>query len=356
MVEEYEKEECENLITMQSLAVNSQADSMLNKEMLSLPATTTQVMNTNSVLYNNGLYSNHKIPNQLPSHFAHSRTSSNGSNISIEPYFMNYHTHSRSASGNFNYGATTTTTNTGSMLTNSGNIGGHGHVRSASGGGPGTVFANIDLGMHGSAKHWGTHTRTPSNCSNISFISRLSEPISEVGGSMGALYMGGINNSNNNLAPYFSTNASDANQNSNSNTINSAFVAVQYYNEQVRQEMNMRESETSTTSNQVAEVNLVKVNQDQTINLLTDSEQNAKPEVTKTTTNGIPSNSSGVNLHLGSINEIDAGNEADNEGEHFSELNESYNKHSKHGKKTHSTENESTPSNSNENEQTTSLE
>ena len=28
--------------------------------------------------------------------------------------------------------------------------------------------------------HW-THSRTPSNCSNISFISRLSEPISELG-------------------------------------------------------------------------------------------------------------------------------------------------------------------------------
>ncbi len=326
MVEEYEKEECENLIVMQSLAVNSQADSLLNKEILSLPPTTSQTTSTNSILYNNAPYSTNP---KVPSHMAHSRTSSNGSSISIEPYFMNYHTHSRSASGNFNYGSTTT--NTGSLMTNSGNVGGH--VRSASGGGAGTVFSNIDLGLHSTGKHWGTHSRTPSNCSNISFISRLSEPISEVGGSMGTLYVGAINNSNNNLTSYFPMNG--ANQNNNSNTINSAFVAVQYYNEQVRQEMNMCESEvTSMSSNTtVVATPFTKFNQDQTANAATDSASSTKIEATSGTATSIQSNTVGVNLHLGSINEIDAGNEADNEGENFSEMNESDNKHSKYSKK-----------------------
>ncbi len=102
---------------------------------------------------------------KIPSHMAHSRTPSTGSNISIEPYFMNYHTHSRSASGNFNYGQTTTQA--------------PGHNRSASGGG-GSSFS-IDLSLHGlpgAGKPSWSHSRTPSNCSNISFISRLSEPIS----------------------------------------------------------------------------------------------------------------------------------------------------------------------------------
>jgi len=38
---------------------------------------------------------------------------------------------------------------------------------------------------------------------------------------------------------------------------------------------------------------------------------------------------------LGSINEIEAGNEADNESEYYSESNDSDNKHSKRQKKPH---------------------
>ena len=284
MVEEYEKEECENLIVMHSKPSPS---SFMNNH---------QVATTSGILYS------HPFP-KVPSHMAHSRTSSNGSNISIDPYLMNYHTHSRSASGTFNYGSTTGCVPP--AVTNAGGGGGvvSGHVRSASGGGPATVFANIEFPAH---KHW-NHSRTPSNCSNISFISRLSEPISEVGGSMGALYMGmGINGSTSNLAPYFAATSAQppSSQNNTAHTINSAFVAVQHYNEQVRQEMNMGvaggESELSP-----ALVTGAKVAQElgDKVSPVGETEASVKPDHV-------------VNVaHLGSINEIDAGNEADTEGE-----------------------------------------
>lgn len=235
MVEEFEREECENLIMMQSNVVNnpqqSETTELYPKDSL------LSASGTNSILYNNNTNTFPKIP----SHMAHSRTPSNGSNISIEPFYqMNYHTHSRSASGNFNYGHTT--------------LGGH--SRSASGGGGGTL--NIDLGLGN--KHW-THSRTPSNCSNISFISRLSEPISEVGGNVNSLL--------------------------NANSV-SAYAAVQYYTEQVRQEM--RECESMQMMN-----NNVPVSK-------TEDDNEAS---------NIALSSSLVNLHLGCISEIDAGNEAD---------------------------------------------
>lgn len=264
MVEEYEKEECEHLIVMHKLAANEDS---IKSELIPTPSVQYQP--------------------KLPSHMAHSRTPSNGSNISIEPYFMNYHTHSRSASGTFNYGHTT-----------GGAVGGH--SRSASGGGGGTL--NIDLNLHGANKHW-THSRTPSNCSNISFISRLSEPISEVGGSVGTLFMGSTNNSTNNLAYFVGGNAST---NPASNTLNSAFAAVQYYTEQVRQEM--RESESSSANNQP-------LGKEQSVNELEAVKQEAGQAGNASSGNQSINavSSSLVNLHLGCINEIDAGNEADTE-------------------------------------------
>jgi selenocysteine insertion sequence-binding protein 2 len=268
MVEEYEKEECEHLIVMHKQLAASEDSMTMKGELVPTPSVQYQP--------------------KLPSHMAHSRTPSNGSNISIEPYFMNYHTHSRSASGTFNYGHTTS---------GGGAVGGH--SRSASGGGGGTL--NIDLGLHGAGKHW-THSRTPSNCSNISFISRLSEPISEVGGSVGTLFMGSTNNSTNNLAYFVGGNASS---NPASNTLNSAFAAVQYYTEQVRQEM--RESESLSANNQplgkeqsASELEAVKQEAGQSGNASASQSVNAV-------------SSSLVNLHLGCINEIDAGNEADTE-------------------------------------------
>ena len=309
MVEEYEKEECENLILSQSIAVNNQPETLLSKEILSTPSSSQAMGNNgaNSILYNNSLYSNHP---KVPSHMAHSRTNSNGSNISIEPYFMNYHTHSRSASGNFNYGTTTTGGTSGvvsTAITTNTTLGGH--MRSASGGGAGTVFANIDLSMHAANKHWGTHSRTPSNCSNISFISRMSEPISEVGGSINTLFMGSVNNSTNNLAPYFGGPSMPGNSavNAQGNTINSAFVAVQNYNEQVRQEMGECEPTPvlpTTSANKTQEQPVAE-----------SSDNNDVATTAKTVASVAAVTNAVVNLHLGSINEIDAGNEADTEGE-----------------------------------------
>jgi ribosomal protein L7Ae-like RNA K-turn-binding protein len=256
IVEEYEKEECENLILMQSNVINNQATADSTKDIIKA---------TNGLLFNPPTATNlaTTMP-KIPSHMAHSRTPSTGSNISIEPFFMNYHTHSRSASGNFNYGHTTTIA--------------PGHSRSASSGGGGTL--NLDLSLN---KNWATHSRTPSNCSNISFISRLSEPISEVG----TLYLAGSNSSIN----YLNTN--------------STLAAVQFYNEQVRQEMSGAGGGADSLSNSQK-------------SHLSDSTASTTHHVSED--NNIVENKDNIsaslaNLHLGSINENDAGNEADNECE-----------------------------------------
>jgi hypothetical protein len=231
IVEELEKEECEVLI--------SQSKNTTEQESLV----------DNPILPN----SNSMLP-RIPSHMAHSRTPSNGSNISIEPYFhLNYHTHSRSASGTFNYGMTTS-----------------GHTRTASGGGMGTL--NIDLA---SIRPSWTHSRTPSNCSNISFISRLSEPISEVGSNLLL-----------NLA--------------SSNTNLNSLAAVQYYTEQVRLEMRDSDVQTSKAEDESK-----------------DTQQNTNESKTELNSNSSNSNTNAsnalANLHLGCINELDTGNEADSE-------------------------------------------
>lgn len=156
MIEEYEREECENLINFASSSgttstiqvaagPNAAVDAASSAvEAIAKPAMLQQPLIT--------AHSHHNHPGmvpqpRIPSHMGHSRTPSNGSTISIEPFYhhMNYHTHSRSASGNFNYGQTTTTTVSFSgvpPLTNSANpaASASGHVRSASGGG------SIDLG------------------------------------------------------------------------------------------------------------------------------------------------------------------------------------------------------------------
>ena len=254
IVEEYEKEECENLILMQSNVINNQPNDSTN-DMIKT--------HTNGLLFNPAAANAASVATtmpKIPSHMAHSRTPSTGSNISIEPFFMNYHTHSRSASGNFNYGHTTTIA--------------PGHSRSASGGGGGTL--NLDLSLN---KNWATHSRTPSNCSNISFISRLSEPISEVG----TLYLGGSNSSLNHL-----------------NT-NSTLAAVQFYNEQVRQEMSGAGCGDSLSNSQKSHLS--------DSNASTTQHQNSDDIIE----NKDNVSTSLANLHLGSINENDAGNEADNE-------------------------------------------
>jgi hypothetical protein len=245
IVEELEKEECEVLISQSKNTYPIEPDSLVD----------------NSILPN----SNSMLP-RIPSHMAHSRTPSNGSNISIEPYFhLNYHTHSRSASGNFNYGMTTS-----------------GHTRSASGGGAGTL--NIDLTS--TRPSW-THSRTPSNCSNISFISRLSEPISEVGSNL----LLNLTSSNTNL---------------------NSLAAVQYYTEQVRLEMRDSEPQTNKTeeesnnTHQNANESKVESNSTTTSNTNTSANSNAN------TSNTNAANAL-ANLHLGCINEQDTGNEADSE-------------------------------------------
>lgn len=205
MVNEFEQEECENLINTQNNVVNE-----INKNFEPLSSDTGPLIGSQNF-------------SKIPSHMAHSRTPSNGSNISIEPLLhMNYyHSHSRSASGTFNYGPTTLIT---------------GHSRSASGGAPGGV--NLDMLVNN--KNW-THARTPSNCSNFSFISRLSEPMSE---------------SDNNYG------------------LNSVEAAVQFYNEQVKQEI--KDSKEIVNRNSIDQI-------DESLG----------------------------NLHLGCINEADSGNDAD---------------------------------------------
>lgn len=193
MIEEYEKEECETLITEVKQSMQIRTNSQSNLFM-------------------------------APSYLGHSRTSSNGSNISIDPniLFQHHHGHKRSASGNFNMGH--------SINTNT-----RGHHRSASGGG-GVAFNSMSL-SEGGKQHW-THSRTPSNCSNNSFISRVSEPISEVG-SCGTLHYTGVTSASQyNLVPYYVPNNPPLNgQMANVSSSGASLAAVQYYSEQVRQEM-----------------------------------------------------------------------------------------------------------------------
>ena len=288
MIEEYEKEECENILLskMKSSHGNNSTDLKAINE--NLPNFSSNSMGAQMI---NNNYNYQMISHQMtlthnpiiPSHMGHSRTPSNGSNISIEPYYqMNYHTHSRSASGNYNFAPS---------------AGGGGHSRSASGGGGGTL--NIDLT---GAKHW-THSRTPSNCSNISFISRLSEPISEVGCVI-------LNSEP--IMPFYITTVNTGHSNvMQPAQMGSAYAAVQYYTEQVRQEMHGRESnENIQMNNQITNTdNKIEDNQIQT-NVINNNQQTNVIN-SSATINGI--SSSLVNLHLGCIDEIDAGNEADTE-------------------------------------------
>ena len=255
MVEEYEKEECENLISGQSSVYSHNNLATINDIEVTENYTAS---NTNGFLYNNNIVTNPRIP----SHMGHSRNASNGSSISTEPlgYHMNYHTHSRSASGTFNYGHTTSSLG--------------GHSRSASGGGTQTI--NLDFGIH-SNMHW-SHSRTPSNCSNISIISRLSEPVSEVGGSNLML------NANSKLPGVVSNS--------------SAYAAMQFYAEQVRNEM--REGDNALASMTPKTV-------------VTSDNEEKKSEITDqaTAVSDTKENmtTSLTNLHLTRISELDAGNE-----------------------------------------------
>lgn len=310
MIEEYEREECENLITLHSSMIgngngsNSQPDSIAHNN-----PNATNPHNKSSLLAFEPTHANaasaakqqqqqnysNMMP-KIPSHMGHSRTPSNGSNISIEPYFhMNYHTHSRSASGNFNYGHTIYGGVNGVSNLTAGSVVPNpvvsGHTRSASGGGGGF---NPDILAH-NTHHW-THSRTPSNCSNISFISRFSEPISEVGGL-----------------------ANLANVNSSNNT--AAYAAVQFYTEQVRQEMrecgvgrgvDVLDPSASLSSTSTAKSECENEKTKQTTDVLNSNNQlsNGADELPASVSK---ISSSLVNLHLGCIDEIDGGNEADTE-------------------------------------------
>ena len=207
MVNEFEQEECEHLISIQKNIVNE-----INKNFEPLPSDIEPLITSQNFA-------------KIPSHMAHSRTPSNGSNISIEPlYHMNYHqSHSRSASGTFNYGST-------SLIS--------GHSRSASGGGIGPSGINLDMLVNN--KNW-SHARTPSNCSNFSIVSRLSEPMTELDNNFG---------------------------------MNSIEAAVNFYNEQVKQEIKDSIDESKRDSIDAMGESL-------------------------------------GNLHLGCINEADSGNDAD---------------------------------------------
>lgn len=138
MIEEYEREECDNLISIPSHVCSETGigfNTKQNKISTILPS--TNILVHSNMTHGSASYQQPRIP----SHMGHSRTPSNGSNISVEPFYhhMNYHTHSRSASGNFNYGQTTSVSFSGlppqhpSSATS-------GHVRNGSGGG------GIDLG------------------------------------------------------------------------------------------------------------------------------------------------------------------------------------------------------------------
>jgi hypothetical protein len=323
MIEEYEREECENLLVMGQLNTMAQSSSKSTGTIAestttaattasAVDATPAEVSNTaekkyvtidqssgmnHHVIASNGsmtLLNNYQLTHNplIPSHMAHSRTPSNGSNISIDPFLhLNYHhgAHSRSASGNFNFA---------SMPMSS--AGTSGHSRSASGGGTldlASLHCSVGLGKH----PW-THSRTPSNCSNISFISRLSEPISEVGTL--------LNPTVNNTTQYASAANSNGVAPSSLNSALNSLAAFQQYTDQVRLEMKDGEAsaheadekdvDTETTASQPAQ------------NLINSMANSGVAAVTSAATmNGMAS--SLANLQLGSIDEIDANNDGDSE-------------------------------------------
>jgi hypothetical protein len=224
----------------------------------------------------------------IPSHYGHSRTASNGSNISIDPSLINYRSHSRTPSGNFNF-----------LSLNNTNPHAHGgHSRSASGGG-GTLNFDLNTGTLISFHKHLTHSRNASNCSNISFVSRLSEPISEAG-------LGG---SNGNITINSTTGIFNVTQVTIPNS-NATIAAVQYYSEQVRNEM--RESNTkldvnTTINNEIEDEE--SYNDDAEVIIKNDDENDE--EIENTEQENTDANNTLANLHLTCIDEIDAGNEAD---------------------------------------------
>ena len=233
----------------------------------------------------------------IPSHFGHSRTASSGSNISIDPSLINYRTHSRTPSGGFNF----------LSLNNNANTGGHngGHSRSASGGGGGTLNIDLNTGALLSFHKHLTHSRNASNCSNISFVSRLSEPISEVGVSMG---------SNTNITINSTTGIFNLTQVTLPNS-NATIAAVQYYSEQVRNEM--RECEVSVNNENESEddngeIIIKKINEKN----LDDNDDDENQNCTE--------NNTLSNLHLSCIHEIDAGNEADIDEDDFDAVKKTF--------------------------------
>jgi hypothetical protein len=244
--------------------------------------------------YNNN---NNNIHPTIPCHLGHSRTQSNGSNISIDPSLINYRTHSRTPSGNFNFLSLNNPNQVSSIHTG----GGGGHSRSASGGGGGTL--NIDLAS-GSIlsfhKHLHSHSRTASNCSNISFVSRLSEPISEVGVPMG---------SNTNITINSTTGIFNLTQVTIPNS-NATIAAVQYYSEQVRNEM--RESENGNRiDDEMIEQNEDFDDDDDDGGDYDNNNNNYDEDKKNDDAVGQTENTTLSNLHLTCIHEIDAGNEAD---------------------------------------------
>jgi hypothetical protein len=322
MVEEYEKEECENLILMQSsskttesnegstlpsssdplrLSLNSSSLLLLNTSDLNKKSNNNynhfnitnnnhhhhnhskniinhninsfhnnhyqhqqqqQQLNSQSIFlptinsyYYSNYFNNNPVPVNfrhnpnptIPSHMAHSRTASNGSNISLDPsYHMNYRTHSRSASGTMNpFGPGSVGSNAGPSYHH------HSHSRSASGGGISVNNFQIDqlIGTgSNSRQHWTNgHSRNASNCSNISFISRFSEePISEVDSAAHTLFSS-TNNLNSNVyatspsAPppnYFIPKSTGESVNTSVNpaclnTVLTSLAACQQYSDQV---------------------------------------------------------------------------------------------------------------------------
>lgn len=226
----------------------------------------------------------HPLPT-IPAHYGHSRTPSNGSNIVIDPNLINYMTHSRTPSGNFVVSNLISSNPPLLAPTHTS------HSRNPSGGG--VIDFNPLLPFH---RKW-THSRNASNGSNISYTSRLSEPMSEIG------------------VPIITQ--------STSNSVN----AIQQYSEQVRNEL--RDIEASTITNQPEQQ-------------LTSNETNANEATDKQYQHHQSSSTNSQQLTC--IHEIDAGNEADNEDDNHKNLTEER-RRSRMGSKKNSIE-----SNENDNE------
>lgn len=263
----------------------------------------------------------------VPSHLGHSRTPSGGGNIQIDPSLINYMSHHRTPSGNYNYlsnltnaakiaSSSTSATTTATVVTTSGhsrnpssgggghsrnpsnggnvNTSGGGHSRNASGSG-GTFNIDFNSGALFLAQKHFTHSRTHSNCSNISFVSRMSEPISEIGGPTLA-----------------NTNLNSITQATNNST---AAVAVQNYTELVRNEMRENDNAMQETqihddnSNDTVNENLSDEDEDneEIQEEQSDNDENQMNEQQNETND----NNNNTTQALSCIHEIDAGNEAD---------------------------------------------